>query len=87
MPNFERLKAHLEVIEEVFSKYREARLRFNPEKANFGCKSIVLLGLELSEAGCRVNPPQFELIGTWKRPKDIKSLRKFLGCQRILNPL
>jgi len=32
-------KAHLEVTEEVFSKYREARLRFNPEKANFGYKS------------------------------------------------
>jgi hypothetical protein len=72
-------KSHIEVIKEVFQKYRQAKIRFNPDKANFACKSIIFLGLEFSEAGCRVNPQRFDLIRTWKRPQNVKQLRTWLG--------
>jgi len=72
-------KSHLEVITEVFQKYKLAKLRLNPSKANFAAKSILFLGMEFSETGCRVNPKRFELIKTWKRPQDIKQLRTWLG--------
>ena len=81
-------QSYLQIIEEVFLKYSEAKLRFNPEKASFAYrpKSIIFLGMEFSETGCRVNPQRFELIKTWKKPKDIKQLRSFLGMTTYFRP-
>lgn len=72
-------KEHLEHLEYVFQKLKNANMTANLSKCNFFRKEVKFLGMILSTQGIRVDPDKITAITKYPRPKNVKQLRAFLG--------
>src|SRR3978361_1844963 len=70
---------HLALLKEVFSRLREANLRLNPEKCQFGRKSLKYLGHLVTSEGIRTDPDKVSAIVDLSPPTNLRGLRRFLG--------
>jgi len=70
---------HCEHLSEIFSRFRQARLRLNPTKCKFALSQVVYLGHVLSKDGISVDESKIVLIKTHHVPKNAQQLRSFLG--------
>lgn len=70
---------HLEVLKEVFCRLREANLKLNPDKCQFGRKSLRYLGHLVTADGIQTDPVKISAIQQLIPPTTIKALRRFLG--------
>jgi len=70
---------HLEYIKEVFQIIKSNGLKINIEKCNFFMKEVEVLGHLLTVDGIKPTEGKIEAIKYWDRPKDVSSLRSFLG--------
>lgn len=75
-------KEHLEILEEVFRKIRNANLKLGPEKCKFCFKEIKFLGHIVGEDGIRTDPAKIEKVKTYPRPQNLTQLRGFLGLAK-----
>lgn len=74
--NFEE---HLDHLQAVFDRLREANLRLQPKKCIFGAELVEYLGHYFSSNGIEVNPGKVEVVKSFPVPKTQKNVREFLG--------
>ena len=75
----ETFDEHISDLSEVFSRFRQAGLKLRPEKCRFARSEVVYLGHSISKEG--ISPPKdrVKALEEFRRPTDVKSLRRFLG--------
>ena len=70
---------HLEHLEEVFARFRKAKLKLYPAKCQFMVKSVVILGHVISSEGMAPDPSRVITMKEFPPPKNVKMLRQYLG--------
>ena len=73
------LDEHNTNLAQVLKRLREAGLRLKPNTCSFAMREIVYLGDVVSGEGIRTAPSKLEAVKQYLVPKDVKSLRSFLG--------
>lgn len=69
---------HLIHLEQVFSRLRDANLKLNPEKCDFGRDEIKYLGFILSAEGVVVDKERMKVVKEYPIPKTERDIRSFL---------
>lgn len=72
-------KSHLELLQEVFSILRKANLKIKASKCKFAVSEVKFLGHILSAEGVQADPAKLKVVKEYETPKNIKTLRAFLG--------
>jgi hypothetical protein len=70
---------HLQYLDAVLCKLREVNLKLNPNKCCFAAKTITFLGHVVSKEGIRPDPGKIEAVLHFPTPKNVTSVRSFLG--------
>jgi len=73
------LKQHLERLELVLRRIKEAGLKLKPSKCNLLQKSVCFLGHIVTGNGIATDPSKTSIIQHWPTPTSAKDLRSFLG--------
>ena len=72
-------QAHLQVLEELLRRLREAGLRVKPSKCVFGAESVEFLGHYIGGDCITINEDNLEKIRIARRPTTKREVRSFLG--------
>ena len=70
---------HLEHLQQVFEKCKEAGLTLKESKCHFCKESIDLLGYVISKDGIAAQPGKTSAISQLEAPSDVSELRRILG--------
>ena len=70
---------HLEHLETIFNRVREAGLKLKFQKCSFFKKHIQYLGHLISDEGIQPLPEKLESIAKMPTPKNAKQVKQFLG--------
>jgi len=70
---------HKERLREVLNRLQTAGFTLNKDKVVLGGSEIKYLGHYLSARGIRVIPDRVEAIKQFPRPRNLRSLRRFIG--------
>jgi hypothetical protein len=70
---------HLERLEAVFGRLKEAGLKLKPSKCNFFQKTVKYLGHVASEQGIAVDPEKTRVVHDWPVPTNLTEMLSFLG--------
>jgi hypothetical protein len=70
---------HIQHLDAVLCKLREVNLKLNPSKCCFAPKAITFLGHVVSREGIRPDPGKIEAVLHFPKPKNVTSVRSFLG--------
>lgn len=70
---------HLSLLQEVFRRLRHANLRLNPDKCQFGRRTLCYLGHLVTPEGIATDPGKVDAIRRLQAPKTVRGLRRFLG--------
>ena len=73
------LKDHLDTLDEVLKRLREAGLKVNAAKSFFCTHKIECLGYMLTRGGTKPQIKKVQAILTLNPPNNVKELRGFLG--------
>ena len=71
--------SHLERLEEVFQRFRAARLKLKPSKCQLFQREVSYLGHVVSQDGVATDPEKVEAVRKWASPKCVQEVRSFLG--------
>ena len=80
---------HLNHLNQVFQRLREAKLTLKPDKCHFAVSKVTYLGHNLSKTGIEVDPAKTHAVRTFPVPKTQRDVRSFLGlanCYRRFVP-
>lgn len=72
-------KEHLEHLDKVFTRLREAGLKLQPSKCKFLKKEVIYLGHQVSADGVATDPEKVRAVESWPIPTNVRQLRSFLG--------
>ena len=75
----ENYHQHLERLQTVLERLREAGLKIKPSKCELFQPEVLFLGHIVSESGIRPNPKTVEAVQDWKEPTNVKEIQRFLG--------
>lgn len=70
---------HLERLDEVLTKLRQANLKVKPTKCNLFSTQVQYLGHIISSGGVKADPAKVEAVRQWPVPKSQPEVRSFLG--------
>jgi hypothetical protein len=70
---------HLEHLETILSRLKNAGLVLNRKKCKFLCDEVKILGNIVSEGTVKPDPEKIRAIKEYPLPKTVKELRSFLG--------
>ena len=70
---------HLENLQEVLQRLREANLCLKPRKCHLAKQQVLYLGYVISEAGISVDKSNVEAVQKFSIPRNVKELHSFLG--------
>ena len=70
---------HIENLDKVFERLREAKLKLSPQKCVLFQKQVSFLGHTISENGVSTDPKKIQDVINWPTPKNVKEVRSFLG--------
>lgn len=70
---------HLQRLEHVFQRLKEAGLKLKPNKCNFFQTKVKYLGHIISAEGISTDPDKISAVVDWPRPSTIQELQQFLG--------
>ena len=73
------LDQHMQRVEEVLTRLRDAGLKLKPEKSHLLQEEVVFLGHVVSGAGVKPNPTNIAKIVDWPKPKTAKQIRQFVA--------
>jgi hypothetical protein len=73
------LDKHLQKMEIVLARFRDARLKVNAAKSLFCAHEIEYLGYILTREGIKPQPKKVQAILALNPPNSVKELRHFLG--------
>ena len=77
---------HLENLTILFERPNEHGLTLNLKICKFGRKEIKFLGHVIRAEGVQLASEKIEAIRSFKKPKNIKSLRRFTGIEQFYAP-
>jgi hypothetical protein len=72
-------KEHLPNLQNVCQRFREARLKLNPEKCQLFRREVRYLGHIVSPEGISTDPEKLTAVHKWPTPKNKHDTRSFLG--------
>ena len=72
-------KSHLERLEMLFARLRQANLKLKPSKCHFLKRSVDFLGYVISASCISTDPRKIELVKSWPVPNKLKEVRSFVG--------
>ena len=75
----ENTERHLNILELVFAKIREANLRLKPSKCKFLAESVVVLGHLVSHRSIRSDPEKIHTVEKLDYPSNLAELHSALG--------
>ena len=78
---------HVQHLELVFARLREAGLRLKPTKCFFGQGEIKLLGYIVNRDGIHTDPEKVKAIAKLTPPRDLKGVRSFPRDDRVLQAM
>lgn len=70
---------HKHHLRQVFSRLKDYGMVLNVSKCVFGVPEVTFLGYRISESGTKPLDTKVQAIREFPPPKDVRSLRKFLG--------
>ncbi|KAK3085220.1 hypothetical protein FSP39_000156 [Pinctada imbricata] len=70
---------HLDRLQRVFQKLREAGLKLTPKKCHLMMKKVKYVGHVVSEEGIEPDPQKIEKVIEWPTPTSKEEVRQFLG--------
>jgi len=70
---------HVEHVNKVLARLREAGLQVDIEKSEFHVTETKFLGLIISVDGIKMDPAKIQTIVEWEPPKTLKQVQAFLG--------
>lgn len=70
---------HLERLRELFLKFRDANLKFRPEKCDFMRSEIYFLGFKISEKGIAPDKAKIKKVVDRPFPRNLTESRGFVG--------
>ena len=73
------MQEHREHLNEVFRRFRQANLRLNGKKCQFGVKQVPYLGYILTGEGIKMDESKVELMKDFPQPKSVRELKSWLG--------
>ena len=73
------IQEHLDRLEIVFSKLKEAGLKLKPKKCHLFQREVLYLGHIVSPIGISTDPSKIEAIKNWPTPRDASDVRSGLG--------
>ena len=73
------MQEHLKHLDEVFSRFRKAKLKLNPSKCEFGVNEINFIGHVLSCKGMAPQPSKIAAMKEFPPPKNVKALKGLIG--------
>ncbi|UYV84741.1 K02A2.6-like, partial [Cordylochernes scorpioides] len=77
-------KEHNERVRQVLKKIQEEGMTLNPEKCQFGVKTVNFLGHTLSSEGLFIDEEKLDAITKMEAPRSTKELKSFLGMVNYL---
>ncbi|UYV61651.1 K02A2.6-like [Cordylochernes scorpioides] len=78
------LEEHNERVRQVLKKIQEEGMTLNPEKCQFGVKTVKFLGHTLSSEGLFIDEEKLDAITKMEAPRSTKELKYFLGMVNYL---
>jgi len=76
------LETHLQRLERLFVRLREANLKLKPSKCCMLQKRVTFLGYTISQAGVGTDPEKIAAVKDWPIPQNLRQCRAFIGlCQ------
>lgn len=76
------LETHLERLERLLIRLREANLKLKPSKCQLLQKQVHFLGFTVSQDGVGTDPDKVAAIRDWPTPQNLRQSRAFIGlCQ------
>ena len=73
------IKEHLDHIQVVFDRLREANVRINLKKCTWCQKEVKILGFLVSKEGTRLDPEKISAIVEMKPPRYVKEVQQTMG--------
>ena len=73
------LREHLEHLQKVIDRLREASLKLNPKKCKFVREEVVYLGHVITAGGLKPNPRLTDTVQKFPEPQNLQDVRRFLG--------
>lgn len=70
---------HIERLNLVFQRFREANLKLKPSKCFFLQKELTFLGHTISAKGIKPNDEKIKIVKAFQVPKTAKNIKQFLG--------
>ena len=70
---------HLQNLQQVFTRLQEAGLRLKPRKCQMVKRSVEYLGYVVTSEGIAADPKKVTAVCDFPEPKDLKTLRSFVG--------
>lgn len=80
----DNLEDHAIHLEEILGRLWKANLTINPEKAQFACTKVKILGNIVSEGQIEQDPEKTSAISNFPRPKTKRQVQQFLGMANFL---
>lgn len=75
-------QSHLERLEKLLLRLREANLKLKPSKCHLLQQKVSFLGFVVSKAGVETDPDKIAAIRDWPKPLNLRQSRAFVGlCQ------
>jgi hypothetical protein len=72
-------ETHLERLEQVFCRFKDANLKLKPSKCNFLMEKVGYLGFLISKEGLQPDPAKVRAIAEMAVPVDKDETKRFLG--------
>jgi len=72
-------EGHDEIVEEILRRLEKNDLYVKPEKCIWKVRKIGFLGVIIGPNGIEMEKEKVEGVLSWPEPKNVKSVRKFLG--------
>ncbi len=75
---------HLQILDEVLMRLRNAKLKLKPTKCSIGKKEVPYLGFVVSQHGVRISDEKVSIITELSPPRTRKELRRAMGMMNYL---
>ena len=73
------LDEHLQHLQSVLQRLKQAGLKLNPQKCHFITQEVEYLGHIITPDGLKTNPRLVEAVVNFPTPKSVQQVRQFLG--------
>ena len=77
---------HLLHIRQVLEAFQKSGILLNADKCQFAVKTLQYLGFKISDQGWQILPKRKDEILNFKKPRDQKEVKRFIGIVSFLTP-